>query len=143
MAAALRVATAQRDDAVRRVGRLRDRLADGLTASIEDVGETAVPTGVGGVEERSEKVAYSCHLRVAGVDQEELLMLLDDEGVCASAGAACASGALEPSHVLLAMGLSAPEAKSAVRFSLGYTTTDSEIDHVLDVMPKVVERLRG
>ena len=50
------------------------------------------------------KVASSCHLRVDGVDQEELLLLLDDEGVCASAGAACASGALEPSHVLLAMG---------------------------------------
>ena len=70
-------------------------------------------------------------------------MLLDDEGVCASAGAACASGAIEPSHVLLAMGLSPTQAKSAVRFSLGYTTTDDEIDHVLRVMPKVVERLRA
>ncbi len=143
MAAALRVATTQRRDAVGRVGRLRDRLADGLTASIEDVDETVPRTGVGGVHDRVAKVAYSCHLGVAGVDQEELLMLLDDEGVCASAGAACASGALEPSHVLLAMGLSVQEAKSAVRFSLGYTTTDHDIDHVLDVVPKAVERLRG
>ena len=70
-------------------------------------------------------------------------MLLDDEGVSASAGSACASGAIEPSHVLLAMGMSPVEAKSAVRFSLGYSTTDAEIDHVLAVMPKVVERLRG
>ena len=71
------------------------------------------------------------------------MVLLDDEGVCASAGAACASGALEPSHVLLAMGYSPTEARSAVRFSLGYTTTGEEIDHVLAVMPKVVERLRA
>ena len=65
------------------------------------------------------------------------------KGVCASAGAACASGAIEPSHVLLAMGLSPVEARSGVRFSLGYTTTGDEIDHVLGVMPKVVERLRA
>ncbi len=89
------------------------------------------------------KVASSCHLRVGGVDQEELLLLLDDEGVCASAGAACASGAIEPSHVLLAMGFSAAEARTAIRLSLGYTTTDDDVDHVLAVMPKVVERLRA
>ena len=143
MAAALRVATADRDRAVRRMGRLRDRLADGLTASIDGVHETALGAGAAAVRDRSAKVAYSCHLRVAGVDQEELLMLLDDQGVCASAGAACASGAVEASHVLLAMGLGADEARSAVRFSLGYTTTGDEIDHVLDIMPKVVERLRA
>jgi cysteine desulfurase len=134
MAAAMRVATDALDDTVTRVGALRDRLAQGLTASIDDVGETTHAPA---------KVAYSCHLTVRGVDQEELLVLLDDEGVCASAGAACASGAIEPSHVLLAMGLSPVEAKSAVRLSLGYTTTDREIDHVLTVMPKVVERLRA
>jgi cysteine desulfurase len=143
MAAALRVATDARVVTVKRVARQRDRLAEGLTASIEDVGENAVPARVGGVDEGVAKVASSCHLRVGGVDQEELLVLLDDEGVCASAGAACASGAIEPSHVLVAMGLSAVEAKSAVRFSLGYTTTDDEIDHVLGVMPKIVERLRA
>jgi cysteine desulfurase len=122
-------------------------MAEGLTASIEDVGESARPVGVGGVGDgpmvARAKIASSCHLRVGGVDQEELLMLLDDEGVCASAGAACASGGIEPSHVLLAMGWSPAEARSALRLSLGYTTTDREIDHVLDVMPKVVERLRA
>jgi cysteine desulfurase len=143
MASALRVATAVRQETVARIGSLRDRLADGLSASIEGVEETAVRAGAGVVHDRSAKVASSCHLRVAGVDQEELLMLLDDEGVCASAGAACASGALEASHVLLAMGSSADDAKSAVRLSLGYTTDEGEIDHVLAVMPKVVERLRA
>ncbi len=143
MAAALRAACDDRHDNVTRVGALRDRLADGLAASIPDVEVTAERPGVGDLPDRSAKVAYSCHLRVSGVDQEELLVLLDDEGVCASAGAACASGAIEASHVLLAMGLSSTEAKSAVRLSLGYTTTDDEIDHVLTVMPKVVERLRA
>jgi cysteine desulfurase len=133
MAAALRVATDARPVTAPRVARLRARLAAGLVGTIEDVEET-----VG-----TPKVASSCHLLVAGVDQEELLVLLDDEGVCASAGSACASGALEPSHVLLSMGLSPVQAKTAVRFSLGWTTTDEEIDHVLAVMPKVVERLRA
>jgi len=143
MAAALRVATETRADTVRRVGGMRDRLADGLRASIDGVVESATRVTAGGVHDRSVKVASSCHIRVAGVDQEELLVLLDDEGVCASAGAACASGAIDASHVLLAMGLSPDEAKSAVRLSLGYSTTDDEIDHVLDVMPKAVERLRA
>jgi cysteine desulfurase len=112
-------------------------------SSIEDVEETVGAARVASDGDGAAKVASSCHLLVSGVDQEELLVLLDDEGVCASAGSACASGALEASHVLLAMGLSPREAKSAVRFSLGYTTTDDEIDYVLAVMPKVVERLRA
>jgi len=145
MAAALRVATRDRAATATRVGGLRDRLTEGLSASIEGVGESTVPAGVGEVARPVgvRKVASSCHLCVAGVDQEELLVLLDDEGVGASAGAACASGAIEPSHVLLAMGLSPAQARSAVRFSLGHTTTDDEVDHVLRVMPKVVERLRA
>ncbi len=143
MAAALRVTTDDRHHAVMRVGLLRDRLADGLTASIEGLQETAGRAAVGGVIDRSAKVAYSCHVLVTGVDQEELLLLLDDEGVCGSAGAACASGAVEASHVLLAMGFTSVEAKSALRLSLGYSTTEDEIDHVLNVMPKVVERLRA
>jgi cysteine desulfurase len=137
MAAALRVATEHRVDTAARVGRLRDRLIAGLSGSIDGITET------GGGVAAGAKVASSCHVRVAGVEQEELLVLLDDAGVSASAGSACASGAIEPSHVLLAMGLSPLEARSAVRFSLGYTTTAAEIDHVVDVMPKVVERLRA
>ena len=143
MAAALRAATDGRVDAVPRVAVLRDRLADGLRATVDGIGETAVHAGVGGVADRVAKVAASCHLCIAGVDQEELLVLLDDAGVGASAGAACASGAVEPSHVLLAMGLTVAEARTAVRFSLGPTTTAGEIDHVLGVMPKIVERLRA
>jgi cysteine desulfurase len=143
MAAALRVTTDQRADSVARVGRLRDRLAHGLAELIEGVEETTGYGGAGVGRDRSAKLASSCHLRVAGVDREELLVLLDEEGVCASAGAACASGAVETSHVLLAMGITPSEARSSIRLSLGYTTTDGEIDHALGVMPKVVERLRA
>jgi cysteine desulfurase len=142
MAAALGAATDSRLGTVTRVGALRDALAAGLTASIEDLHVSGEDSGAG-AGAGAAKVAYSCHVRVGGVDQEELLLLLDDEGVYASAGAACASGAIEPSHVLLAMGLSPSEAKSAIRLSLGYTSTRDEIDHVLSVMPKAVERLRA
>jgi len=146
MAAALRIATEKRQDTVRHVGALRDRLAVGLTGAVDGARETVVgvtswatPGGATGPL----KLASSCHVCVDGVDQEELLLLLDDEGVCASAGAACASGALEPSHVLRAMGLSSRQARTALRLSLGYGSTDDDVDHVLAVLPKVVERLRA
>ena len=67
---------------------------------------------------------------------------VDDAGIFASAGAACASGALEASHVLLAMGLSEAEARTAVRFSLGHTTTAADVEAALAVVPKAVEQLR-
>jgi len=134
-AAALTAAVAGRHTEIPRVRALRDRLADGLVGGVDGVVET------GG--DRSAKVAGSCHVLVSGVNQEELLLLADDAGVCASAGAACASGALEPSHVLLALGLSAADARTAVRFSLGYDTTDADIDVALAVIPKVIEQLRG
>ncbi len=139
-AAALTAAVAARPAEVPRVRALRDRLADGLRTAVDGLVETAAPAGGTG---RAGKVAGSCHVLVPGVDQEELLLLADDSGVYASAGAACASGALEPSHVLLALGLSVAEARSAVRFSLGTTTTDADIDVALAVIPKVVEQLRA
>ncbi|HEY5251896.1 MAG TPA: cysteine desulfurase family protein [Acidimicrobiales bacterium] len=139
MAAALTAAMAARGVEVPRVAALRDRLADGLLDCIDGAVETAVHDGT---RDRSGKVAGSCHLLVPGVDQEELLMLADDAGVYASAGAACASGALEPSHVLLALGLSGAEARTAVRFSLGSSTTEADIETALAVIPKVVEQLR-
>jgi cysteine desulfurase len=82
-------------------------------------------------------------VRFAGVENEALLVLLDEAGLCASAGSACASGALEPSHVLAAMGVPAAEAIGAVRFSLGATTTSDDIDLALKVVPDAVARLRS
>ncbi|HZT65445.1 MAG TPA: cysteine desulfurase family protein [Acidimicrobiales bacterium] len=133
MAAAATATVAQRSDTVARVGRLRDRLADGLVAGVPG----AVETGA-----RADKVAGSCHLRIPGVESEALLFLLDEAGVAASAGSACASGALEPSHVLLAMGIPPEEARSALRLSLGWCSTGAEVDLALAEVPKVVARLR-
>ncbi|HXQ60339.1 MAG TPA: cysteine desulfurase family protein [Acidimicrobiales bacterium] len=140
-AAALTAAMAARSTEVPRVRALRDRLADGLVG-LEGVEETGAGAGPVGSGDRRGKVAGSCHVLVGGVDQEELLLLADDAGICASAGAACASGALEPSHVLLALGLSSAEARGAVRFSLGPTTTEADVDTALAVIAKVVEQLR-
>ena len=133
MAAALRVTNEFRAADVARVGALRDRLAAGLHA-IDD----AVVHG-----DRTRAVAGNHHLRFDGVAAEALLVALDFEGVCAAAGSSCASGAAEPSHVLLAMGLTRDDARAAVRFSLGCTSTDEDVDRALDVVPRAVEQLRG
>ena len=133
MAVALRLAVANRIDEAARVGALRDRLLDGLLSSIPNTVESAPRTGV---------LPGHAHLRFAGVEQEELLLLLDEAGVCASAGSACASGAIEPSHVLLAMGARVEDARSAVRLTLGHTTRERDIDQVLAATPPAVARLR-
>ena len=132
MAAALRVTNEHRAADVARIGALRDRLAAGL-AGLDGV----VVHG-----DRTRAVAGNHHVRFDGVAAEALLVALDHEGVCAAAGSSCASGAAEPSHVLTAMGLTRDEARSAVRFSLGATSTDPEIDQALDVVPRAVEQLR-
>jgi cysteine desulfurase len=82
------------------------------------------------------------HLCVPAVEREELLVALGEEGVCASGGSSCASGALEPSHVLAAMGVAAGLAGGAVRFTLGFDTTDADVDRALAVVPAVVSALR-
>lgn len=140
MAAALSVASANREEEATRVRTLRDRLADGVIESVDGVVESGVNPAASNA--RDHKLPSSFHARFEGVDSEELLLLLDDAGICASAGAACASGALEPSHVLRAMGVSTLDARSAVRFSLGPTTTDRDVDYTLEVLPKLVKRLR-
>jgi len=133
LAAALDRAARTRDAESARVAALRDRLADGLLGALDGVVESV---------DRRRALPGHCHLRFAGVEQEELLVLLDDAGVCASAAAACASGALEPSHVLGAMGVGPADARSAVRFTLGHTTTADEVDRALAVVPGAVARLR-
>ena len=132
MAAAARAWTKRRDEVVERVAALRDTFVDGLIAICPSVLETAP---------RSSRVVGNAHLRFPGLVAEELLMALDADGICASAGSACASGALEPSHVLSAMGLSVRQAKEAIRFSLGWTTTAQEIEHAVPGVAAAVARL--
>src|SRR5947209_1182101 len=134
MAAAMQETVAARSATVERVARLRDRLADGLLAAVPDTAETG---------DRAHKIAGNCHLSFGGVESEALLVLLDGAGVCASAGSACTSGAVEPSHVLTAMGVPAERAVGSLRLSLGATTTDADIDLALDAVPAAVNRLRS
>lgn len=89
------------------------------------------------------RLANTLNVGFQGIDSEILLILLDQEGIAASNGAACSSGTLEPSHVLIAQGLSTKEARGAVRFSLGRETTNEEIETVSRVLPGIVDRLRS
>ena len=133
MAAAMQVTVAEREATVARVGALRDRLADGLLATVPGAAETG---------DRSVKVAGNCHLTFEGIESEALLVLLDAAGVYASAGSACASGAVEPSYVLSAMGLTRERGLGALRLSLGPTTTEADVELALEVIPAAVARLR-
>ncbi len=112
----------------------RDRLEHALLAQIPDshVHAAGAP-----------RMSNTTNLRIEGIDAERLLIALDLQGIAASFGAACQSGATEPSHVLLAMGLTPAEARSSLRLSLSRLTTDEEIDHAIEVIPKVVARMRS
>jgi cysteine desulfurase len=132
-AVALRLTDAGRDAEAIRLTDLRNRLVKGLQSRLDGVIETVPP---------ERKVAGSAHVCILGVESEALLYLLDEADVCASAASACASGAMEPSHVLAAMGVDRSVALGALRLTLGYTTTEADIDRALEVIVPAVERLR-
>jgi cysteine desulfurase len=134
LATALRAVATERAESAARVASLRDRLGAGLLASVPGTLRT-VPSGV-------PVLPGHLHLCLPGIEREELLVALGAAGVCASGGSSCASGALEPSHVLAAMGIPRLAAEGAVRFTIGSTTTEADVDHVLAVMPGVVSSLR-
>jgi cysteine desulfurase len=134
MAAALEVTSRRRDAASRQVRGLRDNLLAGLLARVSSTYETAPGR---------DKAPGHCHVLIDGVESEALLVLLDSQGVCASAGSACASGAMEPSHVLTAMGYSAQQALGALRLTLGHGSTDADIELALRAIPAAVAQLRG
>lgn len=134
MSAALQATVAERDAVVARVTPLRDHLVDELLATVPDAFETG---------DRSQKIAGNAHLCFPGVESEALLVLLDEAGIYASAGASCSSGAMEASHVLLAMGIPAKVAMSSLRLSLGRTTTDFDVELALKGIPDAVRKLRA
>ncbi|MFC0081918.1 cysteine desulfurase family protein [Aciditerrimonas ferrireducens] len=135
MAAALQAAWEDRVAARARLAALRRRLVTGLVAEAG-----AVPTLGAAWDSAAVDLA---HLRFPGVAAQELVVGLDVAGVCASVGAACASGAPEPSHVLTAIGLPETEARTGLRFSLGWTTSGAEVERALAVVPGVVRALRS
>jgi cysteine desulfurase len=134
MATALQLVTKERAAASVRVSELRDRLAEGLLAAMPWAHRT-VPAAV-------PVLPGHLHLCLPGVDREELLVALGGKGICVSGGSSCASGALEPSHVLAAMGVDRDVAVGAVRFSLGHDTTDEDVGRALAVVPGVAAALR-
>jgi len=117
------------------VRRLRDRLEEGILATIPQV-------HLNGHPDRNLRLANALNISFAGIEGESLLLNLDLYGIAASSGSACSSGSLDASHVLRAMGLESSLARSSVRFSLGAETTEEDIDHVLEVLPATVQRLR-
>lgn len=112
---------------------LRDRLLDGVRARVPDVVVN------GGLDAR---VAGNLNVCIPGTEGETLLLLLDRAGIACSSGSACSSGALDPSHVLLALGTPRDLAVGSLRFSLGSTTTDDDVDAVLGELPAIVETAR-
>lgn len=133
MAEALRATDAERAHETVRIAMLRDRLFAGLLA-IPGVRRT-VPDSV--------SVPGVVHVCISDVESESLLYLLDEAEVCASAASACASGAMEPSHVLRAMGVGREWSAGALRLSMGYTTTEADVDRTLRVVTDAVERIRS
>ena len=116
-----------------RVGRLRDRLEEGILRSVPG-------TVVNGA--RTPRVPNTTNISFDRVEAESLLIALDLEGVAVSTGSACSSGSLEPSHVLRAMGLAAHRTQNSLRFSLGMFSSEEEVDRVVSILPGLVEKLR-
>ncbi len=117
-----------------RVRALRDKFESTLL-------ETIPGTAVNGDAEH--RLPNTSNLRFDGVEAEAILLALDQRGICASAGSACTTGSLEPSHVLTAMGLKPEQARSCVRFSLSHFNTEEEVDTVLEAIPAIIADLRA
>jgi len=117
-----------------KISKLRDRLIDGLLNNIPD-------SFLNG--SRKHRSPANANISFMNAEGESILLNLDMEGVAASTGSACTSGSLEPSHVLISMGLKPEECHGSVRFTLGRSTTQAEIDKVLAVMPKIIKKLRA
>jgi cysteine desulfurase len=134
LATALRVTDDRRAEETAQIARLRDRLETALLERVPRVTVNGDPT---------KRVEGLLHVSIEGVEAEALLVALDQEGIYAASGSACSSGAIDPSHVLAAMGMPRDRALSSVRFSLGYASTDADVDEAIAVIPEVVAKLRA
>ncbi len=131
---ASQIARQEIDEEAARVTRLRDKLIHGLLADIDHARLNGHP---------QIRLPNNVNLSIAYAEGESMCLQLDREGICCSTGSACSSTEETPSHVLLALGLSPLEAHCSLRFSLGKWTTEEEIDHVLEVLPRIVAKLRA
>jgi len=117
----------------KQISKLRNKLIDGILKKISG-------TKLNGSREK--RLANNVNISITGAEGESMVIALDQEGIAVSTGSACSSRSLEPSHVLLALGLSPKEAHGSLRLTLGRYTTEKEVDRVLEVLPKVVQMLR-
>ncbi|MEW6407503.1 MAG: IscS subfamily cysteine desulfurase [Patescibacteria group bacterium] len=115
------------------IKKLRDKLIEGITKTISG-------TRLNG--SKNLRLPNNANLSFAKIEGESILLHLDFEGIAVSTGSACASGSLEPSHVLLALGLSHEQAHGSIRFTLGRDTTEREINYLLKILPKIIKKLR-
>ncbi|NTW02551.1 MAG: cysteine desulfurase [Oscillochloris sp.] len=133
LATALTMAEERRPAYVARLSDLRDHLIDGVLRCVSQ-------SWLNG--DRECRLANNANLGFACAESESILLLLDQQGICASSGSACSSGSLEPSHVLTAMGLSVEDATCSVRFSLGQGNSAQDINAVIAALPPLIARLR-
>lgn len=131
-AKAMELANTDIEERGRKTAVLRDRLIDGILKLPR--------TRLNG--DREKRLPGTVNISIEGVEGESLLLMLDMNGICASSGSACTSGSLDPSHVLLALGLKHEVAHGSLRLSINEDTTDEDVDYILEVVPKVVNRLR-
>jgi cysteine desulfurase len=133
LGAAIEAAVEHRDEEQRRIGALRDRLEAGLLEACPG----AVVNGA-----RAPRLPGTLSITLPGTDAEALLIALDLEGVCASAGSACHSGSARPSPVLQAMGLTIAEARATLRLSLGWTSSSADVEQALEAIPRLARQVR-
>jgi cysteine desulfurase len=132
LAAALERAVAGQRERAAHIGALRDRLENGIRSADVRINGANAP-----------RLPNNSNVSFAGIDSEELLIRFDLEGIAVSAGSACTSGALEPSHVIAALNVDPRWQQGVIRFSLGEATTEEEIDRVLELVPRITAELRG
>lgn len=133
LSVALKEACATMDERTKRLRSMRDRLIDGALQI-----ERSHLNG-----DRAKRLPGNVNLCFEGIEGESLLLLLDLNGICGSSGSACTSGSLDPSHVLLAIGLPHEIAHGSLRLSLSDQNTEEDVDYILEVLPGIVERLRS
>lgn len=134
MGKAIQIAREQLEESSRKATALRDRLTDGLFRSLENIRLNGHPV---------KRLPNNVSICVERVEGESMLLNLDARGICASSGSACTSGSLKPSSVLLATGVPPEVAHGSLRFTVGRSTTEEDIDYVLEVFPEIVGRLRA
>lgn len=130
---AIELATADIEGTGRKLRALRERLKDGITTRISHTRYNGHP---------DQRLPGNVNICFEFIEGESLLLLLSQQGICGSTGSACTSASLEPSHVLLAIGLPHEIAHGSLRLTLGEANTEAEVDYVLEVLPKIVDKLR-